>query len=104
MGYVIDEAVIVTTFDERVVKAGIEFRETLDARERGILVGPIESLVNVYKTFFVAPDGSKQGWPDAARGKQIRDDFVRAIRASGGWGDVVRVRYGSDHAYPVASQ
>jgi hypothetical protein len=36
----------------------------------------VESKINGYLSFFIAPDGSKAGWGDSNEGDERRDKFI----------------------------
>lgn len=42
---------------------------------------PVESSVNGYFTFFIPPDGSKEGWADSVEGDQRRDEFITWLKS-----------------------
>ncbi|MED1863332.1 hypothetical protein P4V41_07670 [Fictibacillus nanhaiensis] len=63
MGYIRHNSIIVTgggypEADEKFYQAHKKARELFDSLVSEI----IEGLTNGYKSFFVAPDGSKEGW------------------------------------------
>ena len=80
MGYIRHNAVIVTA-------AGYD--DALQALERahqkaqelfGPLVTPVvESVINGYRSFFVAPDGSKEDWPESDAYDAKRKEFCGFI-------------------------
>ena len=66
----------------------------LHAHYERLLVGPIESIANFSQTYFMAPDGSKEGWRASDLGDEIRDFFVKTMEAAdcevveGSWGEL----------------
>jgi hypothetical protein len=96
MGYQRHHAIIVTSFLD----------ENLDAAHRkavrifGEAASPIiESEQNGYRSFFVAPDGSKEGWLESVAGDADRNKFVKWLR--GKRLDWVEVQYGDDEGQTV---
>ena len=97
MGYYRHHAIIVTgTFKEKLK----------EARDIAIVfcllegVSPIiESQMNGYQSFFIAPDGGQEGWDDSELGDARRDTFINWLeeqRSDEGstWLDWVEVQYG----------
>lgn len=84
MGYMRHHAIIVTSFDEkrlkrahRKLKAIIKSHNDDSALQVSMAVTPIsKGTVNGYASFMLAPDGSKEGWPQSDRGNVVRNEFV----------------------------
>lgn len=57
------------------------------------ILGP---FTNGIRSFFVAPDGSKEGWDTGDVFDKYRDIFTNALRASKGYLDWVEVQFGDD--------
>lgn len=97
MGYMRHHAILVTSYKDERINA---------AREKALSFGLacseiIPSRTNVYFSFFVAPDGSKEGWPDSDEGDAKRDLFINwlnSYRFSDGSSplDWVEVQYGDE--------
>lgn len=97
MGYMRHHAIIVT--------GDMDYRphEFIAARERAkTLFGPtlvspiIDSPINGYRSFLIAPDGSKEGWEESDRGDGARDQFKEWLRRERIFLDWVEVQYGDD--------
>jgi hypothetical protein len=74
MGYMRHHAIIVTDNKESVELAH-KIASTIFP-----YVSPITpEVVNGYCSFFIPPDGSKEGWEESETGNNQRDDFVRQI-------------------------
>jgi len=72
MGYIRHHGMIVTSYDEERIEAAHE-----KARDIGMTVTEVvESPVNGYRSFCVAPDGSKEGWDASEKGDAQRDELV----------------------------
>jgi hypothetical protein len=90
-------AIVVTTYDEATI---------IEARAKAVEIGCavseiVNSPINGYRSFFVAPDGSKLGWVESDRGDAQRDQFVAWIRAEAfgdgsSYLDWAEVKYGDD--------
>lgn len=72
MGYIRHHAIIVTTFDESLVKEAHEMARQVFASVSEIL----QSQVNSYYSFFIPPDGSKEGWRESDLGDSQRKTFM----------------------------
>lgn len=91
MGYIRHHAIIVTGGDWQK-----EFEPTYKEAEKLFKqISPIiESPINGYRSFFVAPDGSKEGWVASDKGDADRDKFKEILRKS--HLDWVEIQYGDD--------
>ena len=110
MGYMRHHAIIVTGFqEEAVTRAHAEAAERFSGAAShpegaydGNLaeVSPVmQSAVNSYFTFFVAPDGSKEGWGQSDRGDEVRKAFLTWLKDQHNhrrYFDYVEVSYGAD--------
>lgn len=85
MGYIRHHAIIVTGYTEEGIgrahaKALEIFTSSFpDYRERELFcwVSPISPpAINGYQTFFVGPDGSKEGWTASDFGDDLRQKFI----------------------------
>jgi hypothetical protein len=76
MGYIRHHAVLVTSLSDETAIA----RDT--AKSLGLLVSDIvDAAANGYASFFVAPDGSKEGWDCSDTHNERRERFVEWLRA-----------------------
>lgn len=91
MGYLKHHTIVVTGWQEEKVleareKAVSIFNEAFAGyhmpRNVGdILVSPILSgMVNSQYSFFIAPDGSKEGWEASDMGDNARDNFIKWLK------------------------
>ncbi len=59
------------------------------------LVSPLmSSVMNAYASFYIAPDGSKEGWGTSDRGDQFRESVIAELGANHPNVTVVEVRWG----------
>jgi hypothetical protein len=77
---------------EAAVKAVTEFRAGLpDDDWRGLVIGPVQAVVESGPWVLFLPDGSKEGWKESDLGDRFRDRFreifPRAILGEYGAGD-----------------
>lgn len=88
MGDTRHHAIIVTSWDEpRIVDvhraAQAIFSPPFGLGYGGIWVSPLSpKSVNGHRSFFVAPDGSQEGWDASEVGETRRDGFVALLRGN----------------------
>ena len=98
MGYHIHHAIVVTSWQTK----GINEAHRLALRHFGVssIVSPLRGgLTNGYESFFVAPDGSKEGWPESDDMDIKRTEFKAALRELARrdlWVSWVEVAFGGD--------
>jgi hypothetical protein len=75
MGYMRHHAIVVTSWNnDEFDKVWAEVSALADERTFGHLVSPVVGpAVNGYRSFLVAPDGSKEGWDTSDEGDAFRD-------------------------------
>lgn len=93
MGYIKHDAVIATGSDYGDFKVAMSALKESWGEDGEIILGPYRGI-NGETTFFMAPDGSKEGWADSDRFDLRREEFVKTARDSGA--DVVEIRFGGD--------
>lgn len=72
MGYQRHNAIIVTSFDEKaVINARIQAK-----RMFGYVSEISPKMINNYTSFFIPPDGSKEGWPESDAADSQRNAFM----------------------------
>lgn len=75
MGHINHNAIIATTWNEKVA---VQFQSWIEAYSlnKGS-VAQVVSRSNGYTTFFVGPDGSKEGWPVSDYGDKVREQIKK---------------------------
>ena len=113
MGYTRHHAIIVTADASNVVvNGGVSEKEKFsnlhgeiadlaaNARDMTHYVSEITPVsTNSYASFFIAPDGSKEGWTTSDNGDVFRDAVIGVLNeriASGLWVSYVEVQYCDD--------
>ena len=77
MGYIRHHAIAVTSCnDELIKKAHEKATQIFKSRTSALL----DSYVNNYKSFFIAPDGSKEGWGESDIGDVQRKTFKEWVK------------------------
>lgn len=76
MGYIRHHAILVTSWNsEDIGKALAMVLEIF-----GDVPSVIESEINGYHSFFIPPDGSKEGWAESDDGDECRNKFINWIK------------------------
>jgi hypothetical protein len=112
MGYMSHNAIVVTSWQDKAIEAAhAEARRLFsvvgdsilpsDADPACYVTNITETAVNGYRSFLVAPDGSKEGWSHSDWGEEQREKFIRYLVAGryedgSGRCDWVEVQYGND--------
>jgi len=98
MGYIRHDAIIATSWNDKHIAAA-----RAKAEEIGLTCSEIvESPINGYKSFMIAPDGSKEGWGDSDKGIAMRAEWVAWMRSHDPekepcmWVDWAHVNFGGD--------
>lgn len=107
MGVIIHDTIIVTGQREEVDKVHARAKKLFnkkidDGFDPADLVSDVVlAKMNSFASFFIAPDGSKEGWPESDLYDGVREKFIRyldAYIAKGNYVDYVVVRFGPDLA------
>ena len=78
MGYIKHHGIAVTSgIDELIKEAHTQAKRVFKERTSEIL----KSETNGYNSFFIAPDGSKEGWTESDNGNRQRDEFVKWVNS-----------------------
>lgn len=107
MGYMVHHGIVVTSWcDESIEKAHEKAKEIFDERLVSSVCG---SMVNGYASFFIAPDGSKAGWPESHEGDAKRDTFIgwmksQAYEDGSSSLDWAEVQYGDESGYQYVTR
>ncbi len=78
MGYIRHHTIVVTSWGEHIQPA---HAKALGLFGLGAVSPIIDSDRNDYRSFFVAPDGSKEGWDESDDGDTRRAAFIDWLRA-----------------------
>ena len=107
MGYIKHHTIVVTGWqDEKVKEAHSKAKELFDKHfeEEPIHDGGsrlvsdiIDGMTNGQLSFFIAPDGSKEGWETSNNGNSARKEFLDWMnKSSDNYCDYVEVVFGGD--------
>ena len=111
MGYLKHHTIVVTGWqDDKVTEARAKAVEIFDEAFTGypmgesvgeILVSPIiNGMVNGQSSFFIAPDGSKEGWTPSNMGNNAREVLIKWLKESresdDHYLDYVEISFGGD--------
>lgn len=75
MGYIRHHAIVVTSYANRTKIAHERAKEIFGSACSEIVSSPI----NGYESFFIAPDGSKEGWEESQQGDKARALFIEFL-------------------------
>ena len=95
MGRMRHHTIVITDWDEATLAEIHATASALECRPSEI----VRSEINGYASFFVPPDGSKEGWQDSERGDWRRARLVEALAASAC--DWVEIEFGGDSAAAI---
>ena len=69
--------IVVCSWNEQLLSS-IHFEAVTIFNEQASNI--VKSKMNGYYSFFVAPDGSKEGWEDSDEGNKKRDEFIKYLK------------------------
>ena len=79
MGYIKHHAIIVTSYDKKYIKKAYLKAQKICGAKRVSKI--VESPINIWFTFLVGPDGSKEGWLHSNIGDEQRTEFINYINS-----------------------
>lgn len=78
MGYMRHHAIVVTTWQDKLItEAHQKACEIFGNNQVTPVIGP--TIINGFYSFFVGPDGSKEGWGESDLGDASRSSFIKWI-------------------------
>lgn len=77
MGYIRHHAIVVTSWNDIKLKVAHVYAKGVFGETVSEI---IDSPVNSYQSFFIAPDGSKEGWQPSNEGDKKRELFADWIK------------------------
>lgn len=95
MGYIRHHAMIITDCDLERIRDIHRFATLCSLNPTSIMDSP----VNGYRTFFIPPDGSKEGWEPSNEGDEERKRFKQFIRKRHPYCDWTEISYGGDDGH-----
>jgi hypothetical protein len=103
MGYIRHNAIVVTGdgYDEAEKKFELAYRKANELFD-GLVSNVIKGKINGYQSFFVAPDGSKEGWEISVEYDSKRKelaDYIDSLAYSDGSNCIQFVDVGFDEIY-----
>lgn len=102
MGYLKHDTIVVTDWSADIEIVREEAIKIFEAKNEGYsrIISPlVGSVINSQKSFFIAPDGSKEGWSDSNLAEEARVEFLDWLRKSKYFCDYVLIRFGGDDEY-----
>jgi hypothetical protein len=96
MGYFRHHAIVVTSWNEAHIRRAHHEAEQR-FQDTAAWVSPLsETGVNGYHSFFVAPDGSKEWWPESDQGDKTRAAFLDWLRDDDGYYSYAEIQFGDE--------
>ena len=72
MGYMAHHAIVVTSYNKKLIIKAHTFAKKFCTNVTEIT----SPAMNSYRSFMVAPDGSKEGWEESDQGNRDRNNFI----------------------------
>jgi hypothetical protein len=94
MGYMRHNTIIVTCFTEDYINKA--HSKALEIFDDLLVSNVIHSVINGYISFFIAPDGSKEGWSESDEHDTRRNEFIEWLSNAEVYADWVEVQYGDN--------
>ena len=92
MGYFKHHSIVVTGWDEKALRVAQR-----KAKDLGLCPSALTPpQTNRYRSFFIAPDGSKEGWDTSDARDSARGEFTDFLKRSGIYVDWCEVAFGGD--------
>ena len=107
MGYIKHHTIVVTGWqDEKIKEAHLKAKEVFENNFENepyekpfasrLVSEIIQGLTNGQSSFFIAPDGSREGWATSDNGDNARKEFLDWLLKSDNYCDYVEVIFGGD--------
>lgn len=94
MGTIHHHVIVVTCCAEEKIEIG--YWKAVGIFGDGRVSTIMKSPWNGYYSFFIGPDGSKEGWPESSEGDSQREEFIEWLdgKENNEWCSGVEVSYG----------
>jgi hypothetical protein len=96
MGYVKHNSIIVTDWKEERIVILHKKAQKIFGKHARLVSNIVVSERNGYASFFIAPDGSKEGWDVSQDMDDAREKFIKWLQRKHPGVDYIEVRYGGD--------
>lgn len=104
MGYIKHNTIIITSYIEDSIREVREMAHNVfnkwlgpyDGSKNIMVSEVISGVVNGQYSFFISPDGSKEGWEDSNKGDYARDELYEWFLNNETYCDFIEVRFGGD--------
>lgn len=78
MGYMRAHSIVVESFDDKLIREAHKEAKGIFGEACSCITSP---QTNVRTAFFIAPDGSKEGWQESKDGDERRREFVDLLES-----------------------
>jgi hypothetical protein len=110
MGYIKHSAIIVTNWDFKKLQAAHEkakeiFKakftpDVFDRKAENLVSDIVHGITNSQASFFIAPDGSKEGWADSDKADEARKEFLDWLYSEpNNYSNYIEINFGGDDKY-----
>lgn len=117
MGYMRHHAIVVSGWDkyddkdeqyiDRAHREVIALQESFPSLCWVSPVSPKNLAINGYRSFFIAPDGSKEGWTESNNGEAFRTAVMNKLdemTGNGCWVQYAEVQFADDEGVSVVTR
>lgn len=95
MGYIAHRTVVVTGYLGQGI--AIAHKKACEIFRKRLVSDIVPGTTNSSRSFFIAPDGSKEGWSNSNDSDEMRENFLDWIEGQEEiWVNFVVVRFGGD--------
>lgn len=97
MGYFRRHTIVVSDS----IKSNIELAhvKALDYFSNRMVSNILNAPINEFYSFFIGPDGSKEGWDESNNYDELRDEYINWLKSNNMCMDWVYLQYGDDDGY-----
>lgn len=79
MGYIVHHAIVVTFWDDKILRDTWREAKRIFSNTNCSVTNITTTAVNGYRSYMIAPDGSKYGWDDSVNGMKARTQFIEYL-------------------------
>lgn len=97
MGYHIHHAIVVTSWDENSIRKTHKLAREIFQDE--LITEVTGAALNGFRSFLIAPDGSKEGWPESNEADKQREKFIEEMKKLNTFAEWVEISFGGDEPF-----
>lgn len=96
MGYIKHNTIVVTTYKDDIINYHNKANEIFDNK---LVSNIVHGLTNGQSSFFIAPDGSKEGWETSNNCDKLREKFLDYLNFNNVRPNYIEIIFGGDDDY-----